>query len=131
MGRRKKEEATSMQERNEDEGMDPEERGSERVEDVPVPTDADDDDITLGEFFNKRKGASEDFGDFGEELRKKGKGMREAATESTAGPSSSQKKAGSHFGEASGAGPSAGPASSSDGPISVAQDLEGQMTTKT
>lgn len=68
-----KEETNPGQERNESEGMDPMERGSEKAEDVSAPTDLDDEDITLGEFFNKRRRASEDFGDFGEELRKKGR----------------------------------------------------------
>ena len=65
-----KEEAVPRQERNEDERTDPAERGSEKAENVSVPTDVGDKDMTLGEFFNKTEEISEDFGDFGEELRR-------------------------------------------------------------
>ena len=94
-----------IQDRNESEGVDPKERASEKAEDAPAPTDVDDEDITLGEFFDKREGVSEEFGDFGEELRRGGKMMREAATESTASPGSTQKTARIDSSEASGVGP--------------------------
>lgn len=59
------EESVPKQERNEDKRTDPEERGSERAENAPAPTDVHDEDTTLGEVSNKRKGVSEDFGEFG------------------------------------------------------------------
>lgn len=105
-GKEEEEEVAPRQERNEDEGMAPDERGSERAENAPAPTDVDDEDITLGEFFYKRKRVSGEFGDFGEVLRRKGKKLREAAS------------------EASGAGPSAGAAPSRDPPKSATRDLE-------
>ena len=46
--------------KNEDDGVDPMERGGEKAEGVPVPTDVDDEDMTLGDFFNKRTGARHD-----------------------------------------------------------------------
>ena len=60
---KEKEEAVPRQERNEDERTDPEERGSEKAENVPAPTDVDDEDMTLGEFFNEKNRISEDFED--------------------------------------------------------------------
>ena len=75
------------------------ERGGEKAEDVPVPTDVDDEDMTLGDFFNKRKGARHD-------------------TTDAIAPRGTQKRARRERdpGEVSGAGTSAGAASSSDVP---------------
>ena len=46
-------EASPRPKKNEDGRTDP-------AEDVPAPTDVDDEDITLGEFSNKRKGIAVD-----------------------------------------------------------------------
>ena len=59
LGPRKPTVSSRPQERKDD-GADSMERGGGKAEDVPVPTDADDEDMTLGEIFTKRKRARHD-----------------------------------------------------------------------
>ena len=58
-GRRREEEKEAK--KKEDGRADPVERGEEKAEYVPVPEDMDEEDVTLGEFQNKREWISEEY----------------------------------------------------------------------